>query len=305
MLKRALDVGADAPKELHMRVLGRAAGRQSNPDAAQLLAERHLELSRETKMPREEAWALHNLGNIARLKNNLSESRKLLEDAVFLLRRENDKRGMALALLSLGVLALDQDDLKSAELFVTESLRLSEELNFRGHLPVARTYLAVILDKDGKRDEADKLIRKSLEMLRRDGRQSWLPWGLHWKGRIALERGELETARLHLTESLRIFQKNEDNGGQIRCLLAFAYLYGSKGAWRRAVTLLAAEQAQREHEGSPPPPDWKRQVDSIMVAAQEKLEASEFAEASEVGKQMSLDQAVAYAMEEQAWLDTQ
>jgi predicted ATPase len=300
MLNRALETARDAPEELQMRVLGRAAGRQSNPEDAKLMAERHLELSRKTKMPREEAWALHNLGNIARLKGNLSEGRKLLQDAITLFRQQNDETGMALALLSLGVLALDQEDFSSAQLFVTESLALSEKLRFRGHLPIVRTYLAFIRHRHGKREAADELIRESLEMLRQDERQSWLPWGLQWKGRIALERGELETARQNLTESLRIFERNEDTGGQIRSLLAFAYFYSSNGAWRTAVTLLEAEQAQREQEGSAPPPDWKRQVDSIRVAARERLETAEFAEAAEVGKQMSLDQAVAYAMEELA-----
>ena len=296
-LNRALEAAIDAPEDLQMRVLGRAGARQSNPDDAKLWAERHLELSRKTRNAREEAWALHNLGNIARVKGQLSESRQLLESAVALFREQQDETGLAITLLSLGVLAVDQDDFSSARTFVTESHELTERLGIRGHLPLTRTYLAFLLHKEGKRAAADKLIQESLEMLRQDGRQSWLPWGLHWKGRIDLERGELKTARYDLTESLTIFQTNEDSGGQIRSLLAFACIYAAQGAFTKATTLLAAEAAQREQEGSPPPADWRREIESIEANAQQMLSESDFNEACEAGRQMSLAQAVAYALE--------
>jgi predicted ATPase len=296
-LNRALVAAIDAPADLQMRVLGRAGARQSNPDDAKVWATRHLELSRITGNAREEAWALHNLGNIARVKGQLSDSRELLESAVALFRQQQDETGLAITLLSLGVLAVDQDDFDFARTVVTESHELTTKLSLRGHLPLTRTYLAFLLHKEGERAAADKLIKESLAMLRQDGRQSWLPWGLHWKGRISLERGELETARDDLAESLTIFQTNEDRGGQIRSLLAFACLYAVQGDFKKATTLLAAEAVHREEEGSPTPADWRRKLESIDADARQILGSSGFKEAYEAGRQMSLAQAVAYALE--------
>lgn len=288
-------MGTDTATELLMRVLGRAAGRQLNPAEAEVLAERHLTLSRETGRKSEQAFALHNLGNIARLQGKLEQGRERLKEAVTLFRQQGDKEGMAIALLSLCVLATDQDDFQFAKECAIESLALSIEVKNRGHIPLANTYLAFVLHKAGERETPDALTNESIEMLRKDGRQSWLPWALHWKGRIALGQGDLEIARINLLESLSIFQKNEDKGGQLRCLLAFAWFYAAQGDYKRSITLLGAEEAQRKRDAAPPPPDWKREIEFIRTAATRSLGDSQFGSIYTGGQRLSLIQAVELA----------
>jgi hypothetical protein len=149
-----------------------------------------------------------------------------------------------------------------------------------------------VLHKAGDRETPDALMNESIDMLRKDGRQSWLPWALHWKGRIALGEGDLETARLNLLESVSLFEKNEDGGGQIRCLLAFAWLYAAQGNYKSAATLLGAEEAQRNRDAAIPPPDWKREVESIRTQALTSLGKSQFDSIYRDGQRLSLVQAV-------------
>jgi len=132
-------------------------------------------------------------------------------------------------------------------------------------------------------------------MLQQDARRSWLPWGLHWKGRIATGRGEFEEAKEVLTESLKLFQDNQDTSGKIRSLLAFSWLNAKQGFWEKAATLLAAEELQREQESSPSPPDWKQEIEFIKSESRASLGDSEFTTAWAAGEKMNLEQAVAYA----------
>ena len=299
--RRALNDALEAVKEapavkLLMRVLGRAAVRQSDLEFAKSLAEEHLTLSHSTKDRWEESWALQNLGRIAQAQGRLAEARELQDKALTLFQELEDKRAMAMTLLNLCVVALDHEELDSARTFVTESLELSEEVGDRGDLPIARCYLAFLEHKAGKEAEAEKLISESLEMLRNDERKSWLPWGLHWKGRIAIGRGDFETARLALTESLTLFQKNEDTHGKIRSLLALSWLNAAQGQWERAATLLSAEESQRKQQHSPAAPDWREEIEFIETNGRGSLDDPQFAKAWARGEQMSLDQAVAYAI---------
>jgi len=89
-----------------MRVLGRAAVRQSDLEFGKSLAERHLSFSRLNKDPWEEAWALQNLGKIAQAQGRLAEARELQDTALTLFQRLEDKRAMAMTLLNLCVVAL-------------------------------------------------------------------------------------------------------------------------------------------------------------------------------------------------------
>jgi hypothetical protein len=173
----------------------------------------------------------------------------------------------------------------------------NEELGNRGDLPVARMYLAFLLHKQQapRHQEVDELISASIEMLRKDDRRSWLPWGLHWKGRIATDRGEFEKAGEVLTESLKLFQDNQDTSGKIRSLLAFSWMNAKQGFWERAATLLAAEESQREQEPSPSPPDWKQEIEFIKSKSRTSLGDSQFETVWAAGEKMSLEQAVAYA----------
>src|SRR5688500_7838048 len=278
-----------------MRVLGRAAGGQLSPKEAEVLAERHMELSRETGNTLAQALALHNLGNIARLQDELKKARERLEQAVLLFEQKDDKEGMAAALLSLCALAIDDDHFEYAEKCAKQSLEISEKIDNRGHIPLAKTYLAFVLHKGGQRDEPGALISESIAMLREDGRQGWLPWALHWKGRMALHEGDPEKARDDLLESLTTFQKNEDRGGQIRCLLAFAWYCIAKHDYETATTLLGAEDSQRTRDAAPEPPDWKQEMRSIRTEASGNLGKSQFDSIYREGQRLSLVQAVELA----------
>lgn len=297
-LKQALEKGKKAPIKWQMHVLGRAANRQSNPESAKELAEEHLKLSRIAKKRLEKAWALHNLGVTERILGNLEEGSRLLEEALPLFRQEKDTGGLSMALLNLCVLAVDQNDLPSAHEFVTECLALSRKTKNRGDEAVALTYLAFVHHKKGEQEKSHSLLDESEKILRLDGRKSWLPWGLHWRGRIAIYEKNYESALDHLKESLEIFRENEDKGGMIRSLSAFSYLSAVQGDWERTVRLLGAEEAQRELEGSPFPPDWKEEIDYIITEGRRALGESKFTTIWSEGEKMTLDEVVNYALRE-------
>jgi DNA-binding CsgD family transcriptional regulator len=83
-------------------------------------------------------------------------------------------------------------------------------------------------------------------------------------GRVALDLGDLEGARGHMAESLRLSRNIGTHIGMARGLESCAALAASEGAAERAVMLAAAAAGLRATSGLPPLPT--RRADRYLVA---------------------------------------
>jgi tetratricopeptide (TPR) repeat protein len=115
-------------------------------------------------------------------------------------------------------------DTPLAEADFRMALRITQELLGKDHPLTACTqaHLAYVLeafDEEGKLEEAERLCRKSLAVLRRapddlhEGK--CLPRCLQFLGDILVSRGEPEGAVAALTESLQILGQNDSSAGAI------------------------------------------------------------------------------------------
>src|SRR5262249_2904979 len=114
-------------------------------------------------------------------------------------------------------------------------------------------------------------------------------------------QGNYEEVRALFLESLAISRRLSDKLLIVTCLEGLARVAGRAGQAERALRLFAAAAAVREAIGFP-----RRAVhpgldpDRHIAALREVLDPSMFDTAWEEGRAMTLEEAIAYAMEEDA-----
>jgi non-specific serine/threonine protein kinase len=202
----------------------------------------------------------------------------------------------------LGVVALARRDLPTASARLEESRALAERHGFGQFVASALLRLAMIDRLEGDLPRA----RARLEALRRSAALIAGPGGAAGsQDQLALERGSLaraegryDEARAHLHGALRrLHQRGE--GGLLRSAVCLAGLLEvARGAAARGVTLLAAGAVGDGLIGTVHVPAVRAEAPGVLERAGAALGGADYAVAWARGRDMSLEQAVAYALED-------
>ena len=121
--------------------------------------------------------------------------------------------------------------------------------------------------------------------------------------------GEIETARQLLHRSLRATHQTSYPYGVALSADGLAMVAAAQQRWERAVVLFGASDAIHERIGQPHPgPDFhaegvvqdqrQREYDRLVAEAEQTLGPRTFAEAWDAGRAMSIDEAVAYGLDD-------
>lgn len=103
------------------------------------------------------AYALNNLGRIARDEGNYAEARRLSEESLALRRELGDKWGITYALNNLGLVARDEGDYATARALYEESLALRWDLKFKQGIAESLDALAQLAYQQHQRKRAVRL----------------------------------------------------------------------------------------------------------------------------------------------------
>jgi non-specific serine/threonine protein kinase len=101
------------------------------------------------------------------------------------------------------------------------------------------------------------------------------------------------------TESLKIRKVLGDKYGMAVSLEGIAWLAAGQEQPERAVRLWAAAEVLREAIGSPLPSNQREEYNRNLAVVREALGAEAFAALWGEGRQMTLEEAVAYALQEE------
>lgn len=115
--------------------------------------------------------------------------------------------------------------------------------------------------------------------------------------RTAQEDGDAEAAKALAAESLQIFEELGDRESLAAVLESIADLALTDEMPARALRLRAAAEALREAIGSPLPPNHYAWRDRTVTDAEEILGQPEASAATDAGRQLSQEAAVAEALE--------
>jgi len=230
---------------------------QGDLDGAEALTKESLAESRKLGQPRRLALALERASYVELERGRPESSRKLLDEALALMRQAQDKLGLAILLNVMGENIRPSGDFASAARFYEESLGLSRELGNAFWRAVAGMNLAVCLLRLGDSRRALPLMAESLSTAHAIGNKRNVPPGLISFASFALAAGQPEAAAVLLAASEKLLAE-------------------------QGTVLVYADRSEYEETAR-----------DVRAA----LDPSAFAAATASGRELSLDAAVAKALE--------
>ena len=271
-------------------------------------------------------------------QSSYAEALALAEQAHAVFQRAGDREGMAQAIGYNAVILDRQGDYSGALTAYEASLALWRELGDQENAAHALNNMGIMLTNQGEHTRAQALQEEALALRRAAGDRWRIGASLINLGLVALNQNDLVTARAHFEEALGLLRQVGDPQLLANCLgnLAYtlgelgeraqartlyreclrlhrslsdrwmlAYLFedfaaleGADGEMVRALRLVGAAAALREAIGAPRNPAEAARIDSLLAAAGQTLDTATQHETLTLGRSLSLEHAISYALEE-------
>lgn len=244
------------------------------------------------------ADVLTQLAHHTRLQIGADAARPFIEQALSLAREKGNSQTIANALMVHGIVLTDERDFAAAQSRLEESMALYQDMQDTWGYAVARMVLGYAAVKKDDRATALTLAQEALRIFRDLGDQYFQSVCLYETGTVRAKLGDPHNGLSELREALRLSHgldsKFEIAAGLSR--LAETKQYIGKPA--QAVKLYCAAKNVYDSIGA-----WHQQGDrkleQSLALCRASLDEATFAEAVEQGRAMTMDQAIAYAIEGQ------
>jgi non-specific serine/threonine protein kinase len=264
--------------------------------------ERLLQLLSLPAANRKTTWrskALNAAGFLHWLSGEYDKAEALMLEALSISRELGDDRNVVWAVRSLGAVADFKGDYEAARSYLEESVRLARHMGTEGLFDVAwsLTFLGDVYLYHEELEEAESAYKEGLDLLRELGSQNVGAYGARRLGHLALRQGNLGEAAELFSESLLLNQAVGHRGGIAGSLTAFAGLASTTGNAVRASKLFGAADALLELIDIPLLHTDRIEHEHYFAEIRLRLGEEPIASAWAEGQAMSIDEAVAYALE--------
>ena len=202
----------------------------------------------------------------------------------------------ARALHGAGILASEQGDYAAAHALYEESLALSRELGDTYTIAHLLNNLGNVAAKQDDYATARALYEESLAIRREIGDRQGMVYSLINLGSAAKDHGDYAAAYDLCGEGLTISKELGDKQGIGFALMELADVAAGQGQTARAARLWAAAEALRAAIDSPLPSYMQAGYDRKTAAARVSLGEAAYERAWEVGRAMTVEEAIAYAL---------
>jgi tetratricopeptide (TPR) repeat protein len=311
--------------------------RQGNFAEALRIAGQSLQMARILSDKQIEALSLSFLGEVTLIQGEVGESTPLLEQSLALYRELGDKVGQANTMVQL---SSNSGNLERATAFARESLILYRELGDLSGMATSLTRLARLTFWSGDLFSPLPWLEEALSICRQLGDQASEEEALIASGVLAYWQGNYQQAKAYYAEALSLSEKLGDyfqnlwshifaayallRQGNLRqarelfeqsiqrayqadwtIMLVFATeglasLHVNQDQPEHAARLFAWADAMREKIGDHRPPIEQASVERDLAIIHSQLDDPAFEQAHHTGRTMSMEQAVAYALEDKA-----
>ena len=244
---------------------------------------------------------LERLGWLAREHGDAATARLQLEESIALYRQLNNTLGIAQGLNTLGEVAVMQENADWASELLEEGHTLYQAHNHLNGIGWSLNHLAHVAQLRGDFERAKQLHQQSVEVFQRSRfGVSQVAESAEGLGECALGQGDPRLARTyfrHALASLLAYRANATAASTLWCLAGLASADALEGQPQRAAWLWGAAEHLRTSIGARPAPAARVTRERLMAAVREELGEAAFADAWAEGEAMSLDEALAYALE--------
>jgi non-specific serine/threonine protein kinase len=276
---------------------GMLAHRQGDNGAAQALFEESLAVFRELGCKSDIPWSLYRLGWAVRDQGEYECGRALFVESLALFRELDDREGLAWSLGLLGQAAHDQGDYGTARTLFEQSLAIYRELDYPLGVPWSLDLLGQAARDQGDYETAWARFEETLAIYRKLGNRPRTASALCELGLTARDQGEYTVAQAHFEASLAIYLELRNKGKTVRALKGLAAVAVAQAQSERAARLFGAAEALREEIRARLPLADRAEQERSVVALRTALGEEGFAVAWAEGRALSLEAAVAYALE--------
>jgi tetratricopeptide (TPR) repeat protein len=219
-------------------------------------------------------------------------------EALQIERSLGNREGIADTLFQLGNVATSYGDYGAAHAHLAESLSLYRTLGNKYGIAWSQSVLAyVMLQQDGVQMVSDQFV-ESLVIFTELGDKRGRAVVIYGLGEAALRRGDAEAAHALFAESLACFRTLNDKWFIGMCLQGLAGVFVVQAQSVKAVTVLAAVTALRAAIGAPLPRALFAVYDRYVAMLRPQFEEATWTALWTRGQAMSLEEAVAYALDE-------
>jgi predicted ATPase/transcriptional regulator with XRE-family HTH domain len=277
---------------------GNLAQAQGDNVSAETLLTESLAIGREVGDSESIAWSQYRLGAITGMRRQDAQSIGYLEESLALFRAIGNQRGAAWSLAGQGFHRHVMGDATAAGRLLEESVAIARKIRDTYGIAYALHLLAQVRERQGDLATARAYEEESLAVWRelRDPRN--MAFTIVVLGRLAFGQGDHAAARAVWNEGLAIAAKLHDPWC-IGCFLgSFVALAAAQQQPAQALRLAAATDVTFQMAGTPLPPATGGLVERGRAQAIQAVDAATQAAARAEGQAMTLDQAVAYALEE-------
>jgi non-specific serine/threonine protein kinase len=245
------------------------------------------------------APVLLGAGQLARLRGELAAARSYFESLLAYYQGSHDCEGIGVTLTWLGEVAREQGDLTRALPWLEEALVLLRGAGNPQALGFALLYLGNACRDHGDLVRARSLLEESVAVYRGGGLTELLATqALDFLGVVVEELGDGARARSIYREALIHMGRIEDRGHVTNLLESLASLATKANQPARALRLIGAANRLREQIGNPHGLVFQRRQARTLELARRQL-APDAADADlAAGRTMTLQEAVAYALED-------
>jgi predicted ATPase/class 3 adenylate cyclase len=316
--------------------LGRIALNRGDLTQATALVEESLQISRERDLTHASATALRYLGQIAYAQGDANRATALLDESVAECRKIMNARQRAWALLDLwqayaeypraiavvaeslaifrdlgdtdaiaevlwclGELADRHGVYEQAETWYAESLAMARDLGQTHSIAMLLFAQGHIARIKGDYNRAEALYRESLKAQRSLGNKWGIAVTLHGLGYVALAHGDIRAAATYFTDELKLFREQEDSSGIAMGLAGLAGVAAAQLQLQRAARLGGAADVLLQ-TAEPLEPEDRLAYDQTITTVRAQLDNAAFAAAWAAGRALTAEQAIAYALSDEA-----
>jgi len=267
--------------------------------SAIMWAEQAIALSKTAGNEWHQGMSLFTLGDVyLHGAKDYAMAERVHEKSLKVLRGIGDKFGIAHVLLSLGFNYLRQGNYARAAELEAEALGLLRELGDKAGIGWTLANLYNLARFQADYESARFFAEERLTLWRHVGFGLQVAWAIYDLGRIDLLQNNLDMAASHFKESFLLFQEKGNLRDRILCLVGPAHLFLAQDKLEHAARLFAAFQNLSESNHIDSEPYDRMDVERILMTLQANLEETRFARAWSEGKKMTLDEAIAYALNE-------
>ncbi len=244
--------------------------------------------------------ALNGAGILATIQGAAEDARRLLQQSIQLSETRQDRPSLATALSYLGRLEAVGSVGSGVETreHLQRAISISRELGDRYGEGFSLGYLGYY-EYYGTGDLVlgAELLQRSVDLLVEKGDRMMALRPMLGLGLIALERGEVAEARQRWREALRLSRDLRDTWTIGLYLECFSALAAQESQDERAMTLVGAAEMLRSRYGVDCPPPLKAKIERWVAPVRDRLGTRSQEDVAR-GRSMSLDAAIAYALEE-------